>query len=331
MWFLVASIMLTTTPPEQRYVVASSAFLRDAPAVSAPVRAKLPIGTALLVSSCTDGWCKGRVVRERSSQTGFIAQELLSARPPNFNAALNDGRVALERACAMRPNDVDCLHALAAVWRVSGDTARAQAIDTEATAAVSRLHGAGAQLPGKLAVPGVAHADEMPFRDGDAALALCDTALVATRVVVRSVPDPVFDEGDAKTARELLSAGCEGAAFFISGPGLVARPIARADITPAAGDGSDHVLTIRWRAGTHQLALRQNGISLDGTIIAAGGASDDAWPTLLFAGDLDGDSELDFIIDVSWHYNMSLPTLFLSSSGHKGSPAAVAQQVTTGC
>lgn len=44
----------------------------------------------------------------------------------------------------------------------------------------------------------------------------------------------------------------------------------------------------------------------------------DASPHLLFAGDLDRDGRLDLIIDATDHYNLSLPTLFLSSAAGPG-------------
>lgn len=40
---------------------------------------------------------------------------------------------------------------------------------------------------------------------------------------------------------------------------------------------------------------------------------DDKFPRLLWAGDLDRDNNLDFLIDTSNHYNMSANTLYLSS------------------
>ena len=40
----------------------------------------------------------------------------------------------------------------------------------------------------------------------------------------------------------------------------------------------------------------------------------DSGAGLLWAGDLDRDGRLDLLLDLSEHYNMSLPTLFLSSA-----------------
>ena len=59
---------------------------------------------------------------------------------------------------------------------------------------------------------------------------------------------------------------------------------------------------------------------------------DDAHPALLWAGDLDGDGRLDLLLDESWHYNLSAPTLYLSSAASGDAPVGrVARHETTGC
>lgn len=49
---------------------------------------------------------------------------------------------------------------------------------------------------------------------------------------------------------------------------------------------------------------------------------DDASPQLLFAGDLDRDGQLDLLFDVTDHYNLQLPTLFLSSGPSSSAPSS---------
>ena len=59
---------------------------------------------------------------------------------------------------------------------------------------------------------------------------------------------------------------------------------------------------------------------------------DDAMPRLLFAGDLDRDGRLDLIFDITDHYNVSRPTLFLSSGAADGKPLrAAARYESVGC
>ncbi|MDH3869752.1 MAG: hypothetical protein OET08_10295, partial [Desulfuromonadales bacterium] len=58
----------------------------------------------------------------------------------------------------------------------------------------------------------------------------------------------------------------------------------------------------------------------------------DASPRVLWAGDLDRDGRLDLLLDLTTHYNVSAPTLLLSSMAGKSKlvrPAAIFR--TTGC
>lgn len=61
--------------------------------------------------------------------------------------------------------------------------------------------------------------------------------------------------------------------------------------------------------------------------------SEDGAPSLLFAGDLNRDGRLDLLMDLTTHYNVSHPALFLSRVGADGAPTweKVAEIVTTGC
>ena len=59
---------------------------------------------------------------------------------------------------------------------------------------------------------------------------------------------------------------------------------------------------------------------------------DDASPRLIFAGDLNRDGRLDLIFDTTDHYNLSRPTLFLSSAAGKGGVVrAVGTHDAVGC
>ena len=61
-------------------------------------------------------------------------------------------------------------------------------------------------------------------------------------------------------------------------------------------------------------------------------ASTDATPNLIWAGDLDGDGKLDLLMDLTWHYNVKLPALFLSSQAEDGDLLKkVAELLQTGC
>ncbi len=58
----------------------------------------------------------------------------------------------------------------------------------------------------------------------------------------------------------------------------------------------------------------------------------DATPRLVWAGDLDRDGKLDLLFDATYHYNVSLLVLYLSSAAKEGELVGrVAEWKTTGC
>jgi len=72
--------------------------------------------------------------------------------------------------------------------------------------------------------------------------------------------------------------------------------------------------------GVKQTLYKENEITLDGC------------PSIIWAGDLDRDGKLDLFIDMTNHYNLSKPTLFLSSKAKLGKLVeAVASISAVGC
>ncbi|MEN2400447.1 hypothetical protein GKZ90_0011700 [Flavobacterium sp. MC2016-06] len=53
-------------------------------------------------------------------------------------------------------------------------------------------------------------------------------------------------------------------------------------------------------------------------LIVAEKRFDEQMIKILFAGDIDGDGKLDLIINTSYHYNLSRPTIYLSKPAEKG-------------
>lgn len=81
---------------------------------------------------------------------------------------------------------------------------------------------------------------------------------------------------------------------------------------------TDVSMALTWEGGTQTL------FTLPGL--------DEAHPRLVFAGDLDGDGEVDLILDETWHYNLGQLSLWLSSAAEPGQRLGrVAMQESTGC
>ena len=198
--------------------------------------------------------------------------------------------------------------------------------------------------PPALQPPGTFHRDEPVARDGERWLALRvgdgEAALIATRVRVRVVEDPLIDAPGERSGRE-IDAPIEGALVFLRGDGLVEGPVPFAPID--AMDNPSGALRFNGRAyridtrcipdvvreGQQQLACeivftqgahRQVLAKMAGYRTPEGVdiLGDDATPRLLFAGDLDRDGRLDLVLDTTWHYNVSRPTLFLSTLAREG-------------
>lgn len=185
--------------------------------------------------------------------------------------------------------------------------------------------------------------------------------LVRTALQVRPVRDDVLDESDAVSGREVVSTGVPDAQFFLRGPRLVEGTVASVDFHPRvreiAGPPAfeftfDRVpYRIDTRCGdaaprdgqqslSCEVVLSGRGRSqrlfpLQGHVGPASGlllTSDDGMAQLRFVGDLDGDGAFDLIFDASDHYNVSRPTLFLSSqAGTDELVRQVAQYQSVGC
>ena len=210
------------------------------------------------------------------------------------------------------------------------------------------------------------HGDEPAAHDGETWLALQvegdDAALVATRVQVRAVRDELLDEPDQATGREVSSALGDKALMFLRGGNLVAGRIESARVAPAEREsavppmytigfhGRDYRITtacsVSGDTSVEQTQFDCRVMLEDGMraqqLFDLGGYSapgstavltgDDGNARLIFAGDLDRDGRLDLIFDVSDHYNVSRPTLFLSSQAAVGELVRqVAQYESVGC
>lgn len=216
--------------------------------------------------------------------------------------------------------------------------------------------------------PGTFHGDETVARDGERWLGLrtvgADAALVETTVHVQAVEDEMVDEAPGElTGRQVSSVDGDTIVVFLRGSGLRAGRVERAVVEPWKDElplSQPFVLTFRGDAfrieiqcasephvrhsgqeqyacavmlrgpnGSQRLAQWTGYYKSGSDVMTVGDA---ASQQLLFAGDLDGDGRLDLIYDTSDHYNVSRPTLFLSSHAiHGALLGEVAHQVATGC
>jgi hypothetical protein len=92
--------------------------------------------------------------------------------------------------------------------------------------------------------------------------------------------------------------------------------------------GDQGHLFLRYRDKVQQLAAFPLHRQPDGALTIG----DDAYPALLWAGDLDGDQRLDFVLELSDHYNVSRKVLLLSTAAAPGDLVGrVAEHVASGC
>lgn len=78
--------------------------------------------------------------------------------------------------------------------------------------------------------------------------------------------------------------------------------------------------------------VRQSATESLTTLLVSHASFDDTMTTILWSGDLDRDGYLDLLIDMTHHYNLTLPTLFLSKPAAPGKPVVpVASHSSVGC
>lgn len=231
---------------------------------------------------------------------------------------------------------------------------------------ISMLAASSAVAAGpQLALPGEGfHGDEVPARNGETWWALVvdggSARLQSSVVAVKAVEDPILDEAGQTSGRSVAVPGLQPLVLLRGLPALKAGPVPQAlalsEARPLAPDEKIALVLGERRWTLSNRCRRVDGDSnsadprphLDCTIVlddgnraqelAPGGQSyiEEGEPpsteaSLLFAGDLDGDGQVDLLIDTSDHYNLDRPTLFLSGGRKDGQLKQVAQQELTGC
>jgi hypothetical protein len=202
------------------------------------------------------------------------------------------------------------------------------------------------QFPATLLTTGQFHEDEVSREDVSRSwyglfMNKDGYYLDSTGITTKRVEDPVGDEDGQATGWEVKTINTDTSLLLFAGiDGLSKRKIVPAELSKqelqpgekvtfayngivytlyATGDrkkdphsSNDYFIT------SYRLFLKAtiNGAERR-QLLASARILDDAMITVLFAGDIDGDTIPDLIINTSWHYNAEAPTLYLSKPADK--------------
>jgi hypothetical protein len=201
------------------------------------------------------------------------------------------------------------------------------------------------------------HGNEVDAKTGEKWLGLhiSDKAsmLLNYEVTVEPVHDPIMDEEDQKTGKEVKVDLPVEPLFLVDAEWIEAgtvqtifkgdyESLARtAPVTLKLGDTSYELKVIGSDEGEK---CGTDGLPKNAKLVLTSGefsqvlyalkeecGSDPYWH-LVWAGDLDGDGKLDLYLNVNQHYNTSQKKLFLSSPAGEGQLVEeIAEFVTSGC
>lgn len=222
------------------------------------------------------------------------------------------------------------------------------------------LAGSAAEPPQEFAiiVPGQSHGDEIRVEHGELWWGFFQEGeefkLKQVTVKVNRVVDPIIDSPGEATGKEVSVAGEHQPLFLFRGPrGFTEGSVKTAHngyVFIYPGESRSFSTEKRKWSSLHAIGCVTSGApqSQEPTtkdyaielwrsrqvqrLHESPHLDNDGPPMLIWAGDLDRDGQVDFIFDLTYHYNVRLYTLFLSSEA-KGSElvAKVAELQLTGC
>lgn len=203
---------------------------------------------------------------------------------------------------------------------------------------------------------GAFHGDEVSAESGEVWLGLYATSdgyvLIPSTITVESVYDPLIDNTGEKTGKMVSVEGEPHPLFLIKGLDTPKREFIKTLTAEQTilSPGKSLDLGLDARNEYHLTVYGEGDIGPNGFTslenysvelskgplsqeLLAYSSTTGAIPTLIWAGDLDGDDQLDFVIDATPHYAVySAPMLFLSSMAKGGNLVQkVAIFIATGC
>ncbi|MBO9204004.1 MULTISPECIES: hypothetical protein [Niastella] len=177
-----------------------------------------------------------------------------------------------------------------------------------------------------------------------------DSATIRTK----RVEDPVLDENGSKTGWEINTTNADTSILLIAGidglskKAIVPAQLSKNQLLPGEKVSFTYngiVYTLFATGGmkktspkseayviNYELFLKAtiNGVERRQLLMSAA-ALDDAMAEILFAGDIDGDTIPDLIINTSYHYNAEVPTLYLSKPAGAQLLKVMGLHVSVGC